>query len=368
MDQNAIITINQQTAVSAPLTPQQLAGQIANQYAAADVFADYLSRKADNTIVNQAAALSLFGNYLTSIGPAFTFEACDLQHNSDCWHGITWGIVEGFKRWLLREGFSIATVNNRLSVVKTYAGLANKAGVIPIAEYQQIKAVSGYSGKEAKRVNERRPQTRQPDRKKAEHVSLTPDQAAQLKTHDPETPQGRRDALLMALLLDHGLRVGEVAELKVTDIDLKRRELRFYRPKVDKVQTHQLTADTYQAVAAYMTHDALGIGGLILGSRKNGRLTGKPMSERAITKRVNVLGQQLLDIDNLSAHDCRHFWATDAARNGTDPFALRDAGGWTSLAMPGRYVEAAKIANSGVKLSSSRRKRDNDAHYTSQVS
>jgi hypothetical protein len=39
-----------------------------------------------------------------------------------------------------------------------------------------------------------------------------------------------------------------------------------------------------------------------------------------------------------------------AARNGTDPFALQEAGGWNSLTMPCRYVEAANLANEGVKL------------------
>jgi integrase len=38
----------------------------------------------------------------------------------------------------------------------------------------------------------------------------------------------------MCLLLEHGLRVGEVARLQVSDVDLKAGELRFYRPKVDK--------------------------------------------------------------------------------------------------------------------------------------
>jgi len=74
------------------------------------------------------------------------------------------------------------------------------------------------------------------------------------------------------------------------------------------------------------------------------------MSDRAITKRVNYLGQQLLGIDTLSAHDCRHYWATAAAREGTDPFRLQEAGGWNSLTMPRHYVEDAKIANEGVIL------------------
>ena len=82
--------------------------------------------------------------------------------------------------------------------------------------------------------------------KKAQPVSLTPEQAARLKAQ-PDTPQGRRHVLLLCLLLDHGLRVGEVAGLAVRDFDLAAGELRFYRPKVDKIQTHRLTADTLAA-------------------------------------------------------------------------------------------------------------------------
>ena len=155
----------------------------------------------------------------------------------------------------------------------------------------------------------------------------------------------------MCLLLDHGLRCGEVAILKAADFDLAAGELKFYRPKVDKQQTHRLTADTLRALRAYLNVRPAAAGDLLLvGSRKGGQLTSSPMSDRAITKRVNYLGQQLLGIDTLSAHDCRHYWATAAAREGTDPFRLQEAGGWNSLTMPRHYVEDAKIANEGVIL------------------
>ena len=43
-------------------------------------------------------------------------------------------------------------------------------------------------------------------------------------------PLGRRDALLMCILLEEGLRIGEVVLLKAHDFDLDYAELRFYRP------------------------------------------------------------------------------------------------------------------------------------------
>ena len=82
--------------------------------------------------------------------------------------------------------------------------------------------MTGFQFKEHKQVNEKRSAAGTATRKgvkKAEAVSLDKAQVRALKTQ-PDTPQGRRDALLMCLLLDHGLRVGELAVLKVTAFDL----------------------------------------------------------------------------------------------------------------------------------------------------
>ena len=73
------------------------------------------------------------------------------------------------------------------------------------------------------------------------------------------------------------------------------------------------------------------------------------MTTRGITHRVNELGKAV-GITGLSAHDCRHYWATTAAQNGTDPFVLQEAGGWSSLAMPRRYIEENEISNEGIRL------------------
>lgn len=44
------------------------AGQTANAHAARNVFADYLSRKADNTIRRQVADLARFVEFLNQVG------------------------------------------------------------------------------------------------------------------------------------------------------------------------------------------------------------------------------------------------------------------------------------------------------------
>jgi integrase len=333
----------------------RLAGQAANKAATHHVFDDYRSRRATNTLYRQRADLDLFRVYLDSFGAA---PALDLARDPYAWYGITWGLIAGFVRWQLEQGYAVSSINVRLSTVKKYAALAFQAGVIDDTEHALIRTVTGYTHKESKQVDEKRAdegiQTRiaRPGAKKTESVSIPDEVAKSLKNGQPATPQGRRDALLMCLLLDHGLRCGELALLKVKDFNLSAGLFSFHRPKVDKVQTHTLSRDTRRALRAWIGSGdcpLLADASILRASTKNGKLTRPGMSERAITKRVAALGAAEGSA-GLSAHDCRHYWATRASRKGTDPFALQEAGGWNSLAMPRRYVEAAKIANEGVKL------------------
>jgi len=327
--------------MSTALVTQRLteAGQAANQVAASHVFAEYQMRKAENTTRRQDADLVLFMRYLSGVGAT----PGDLTTLPEAWQGITWGLVKGFVTWQLQAGFAVSSVNVRLSTVKTYAGLAFQSGALTETESMLISAVKGYRQQEARNVDADRMSIDLPTRlghKKSDPVTFDADQAQRLKAQ-PDTPQGRRDAVIVHLLLDHGLRVSELAELNVGDIDLVDCELKFYSPKTDKTQNHALTNGTLKALRVYLQNDALAVGALIRTSRKDGRLHDAGMSTRRISQRVKVLGQRV-GIDGLSAHDCRHYAATKLAKT-KDTKELMDIFGWASPAMAVRYQEAAKV-------------------------
>lgn len=314
-------------------------GQAANHFASQSAFEDYRSRKAANTIRRQDADLALFAEFIRETGASVG----DLAGDPSAWSGISWGLVAAFCVWSLGRGYSVSSVNVRLSTVKTYAKLALKAGSLSAEDYALIKAVEGYRRSESKRIDERRAAQAIDTRIGTKQtVSITVDQAEALKSQ-PDTPQGRRDALLMALLTDHGLRAGEVSALTVESIDLKAGELRFYRPKVDREACHKLTGDTYRSAALYLDRDAPESGSLWLGSRKSGKLTGEGFSVRGINARVRALGESA-GISGLSPHDCRHYAATRLAKRKTLD-ELCEIFGWSSPAMALRYIERAKVSN-----------------------
>lgn len=317
-------------------------GQAANAAAAQNTLRDYQDRQSAQTLRRQDADVRLFQRYLADAS-GLTF--LDMASNLETWSGVTYGLVEGFNRWQLQQGYAIGSINVRLATIKTYCELAAKSGSLNQVELVMIKSVKGYRHLEARNQDEKRAQTRRPEAKKAEPVSLSPVHASLLK-QQPDTKKGRRDALIVCLLVDHGLRCGEVSDLDVSSIDLQAGTLTFYRHKVDKIQTHRLTPDTWKAAKAYLDQAHLDQDAPLFA----GTCSGERICERSINARVSTLGKAL-DLDSLSPHDCRHYWATDAMRKGTDIKSLQTAGGWTSPAMPLRYAEASEIANEGVKLS-----------------
>ena len=186
------------------------AGQVANHYAAQNVFADYLSRKADNTIRRQAADLARFAEFLNEVGEqagvqlgaalgAFAQAVAAFSRwsrpDADAWRGVTWGLVEGFRNWMVAQGDAVGSINVRLSTVKAYAKLATKAGALSAEEQAMIRTVAGYARKEAQRIDERRETSRRGS-KKAAAVHIDKKQARKLKItarHAPGSPRRAAD-------------------------------------------------------------------------------------------------------------------------------------------------------------------------------
>ncbi|MEP7286939.1 MAG: tyrosine-type recombinase/integrase [Chloroflexota bacterium] len=325
----------------------EIAGQQANQYAAFDVFEGYRDRRAVNTLRRQDGDLKLFEAYLNAALAPSGGVVCNLNSDPQCWRGITHGLMQGFINWQLAQSYAIGSVNVRLATVKVYAELAFKAGVIAADEHSLIKTVRGYGFKEHQNINEKRTASRR-GYKKARATEIQKPARVALKTH-PETPQGRRDRVIMCLLVDHGLRCSEVAGLKVSDINLETGVMRVYRKKTKSTDFLKMSADTLRAMTAYINQDVPALADhLLQGSVKGGTLAGR-MTERAINKRVGTLGRAA-GINLLSPHDLRHDAATRAGKL-SDVRTLMDSFGWNSSAMAARYMNSTKIANERLVIS-----------------
>ena len=298
-----------------PLLPGEFTGIPPKGPVPGVYFDQYRAKRTEHTLRRQEADLLLFCEYLSQEG--ITLAGLDVLPTN--WRPITWLHVESFVKWQVDQGYAIPSINVRLSTIKTYARLAMQSGTVSAQEYSMIRSVQGYTFREGARIDQKRP-VKRIGLKKSEPIKLTPEQAYRLKSQ-PSTPQGRRDTLMMCLLLDHGLKVGDLSTLKFSDLDMDEGYLRLPPSKTGRDQTQKLSSCTIAALQACLDEGELATDSYLLRrSKKNVELGEAGMSDRAITGRVCSLGEKL-GIPNLSSHDCRHFWI-NSAKNGEDVLDL----------------------------------------------
>jgi site-specific recombinase XerD len=302
-------------------------------------FNDYHSRCAEQTLRRQEADLLLFREFVEGTG----IHTHDLFSEASAWRVVSWTLVEAFNKWQLEKGYALTSVNVRLSSIKSYARLAMQVGTLTPQEYALIRGVQGYTNREQTRIDQHR-QVNRIGTKKSQPIKLTPEQAEALKDQ-PDTPQGRRDTLMMCLLLDHGLRVSEASALSLNNFDLTEGVLRFSRVRVNKEQIQPISPATMSALNTCMAAHELINGGLLLRRSKNNEGLGETgMSDRAITGRVHYLGEKL-GILGLSANDCRYYWSLSASHPGNAPLGLHQNGEWSSLSQPGSTLDDNEIVS-----------------------
>lgn len=342
------------------------AGRLANEVSAHNVFQTYHAKLRPNTERRQQTDLACFSEYLGKVSeelkqPGIKREAEALRTDPQAWRGMTYGMLQGFVRWQLQEGYAVGTVNVRLATIRQYCKLVGPrpqgAGVLSRSVVRDILTVKGFNEKETLTLNESREKEKQrKGKKKAEHTELSVSQVHKLKSltlkskrpHDALLPM--RDALMVGLFSEHAFRCSELAALKIEDINLERNTVRVLRKKTDTDHdTHTMKKYTGVAALNYLKtlkEDGITSGPLFFGYK------GNPIAARTINDRMATLGRALgIEGKRLSPHDLRHFWAFDAFQNGTPIDKVMAGAGWKTPAMALRYAKRSGIANEGVKLS-----------------
>lgn len=349
--------------------------QVADDFIRSTVFTRYQQPLAPHTRRRQKADLALFvvfllemehqdrigrevgglsASLLTAHLTLFWYMVAALSNDALSWEGITFGLIEMFKQWQLSRGYSIGSINVRLSTVRKYIGLSTDAGCYPQDEYAKVRALSKLiKHKQGLNIDKER-EVKRVGEKKAEPVIVTSEQIDRLIATCPDTPTGARDAFLLALLFRSILRCHEAASLTLANYNRKTGILTFYREKTNTYTTLRLEPEDYRLADRYyelcepLNQTRNPDRRLIMGSNTKKQIAG-PMSDRAITKRVNTLGRRVLGIENLSSHDGRHHGSTEYALGGTDARTLQQIGGWKNVLRPLAYVNDAKIANQNAK-------------------
>lgn len=262
----------------------------------------------------------------------------DLSATLEAWQFVTFEMVKKYAYHLLLNGYTVATVNRHLSSIRTRVRMASQAGFVESEQAQRILSMPGYTRKQAKKIDGMRERARRSTKKETATEILV------AQSHALKRTGQAKDRLLLCLMLDHGLRVGEVATLRQSDINGQ--YIKIVRHKTQTEQNHRLSDDTKNALRDYLQPALIDTDSFLFPSAS---AAAGHISTRTIDRIVRAAGQTI-GVDNLSCHDCRHAFMNHTLDNGNDINSIMQAGGWTTYDAALRYIRAREVANEGVRI------------------
>jgi len=155
--------------------------------------------------------------------------------------------------------------------------------------------------------------------------------------------KGPRDRAMFMIMLRCGLRVEEVAQLSLGNIDLKRRILFIQDGKGAKDRIVYISNDALVALLEYLrVRPANKVKKVFLVEK--GPLTGQSLSVRGIQKRMEYYANKTKL--RISCHHLRHTMATQMLNADTDLSTIQDLLGHNSIRTTQRYC---RISNPKVR-------------------
>jgi len=154
-----------------------------------------------------------------------------------------------------------------------------------------------------------------------------------LDTYSSKSMPDVRNKAILSILLDTGLRVSELANLMIEDVDLNTRVVLVRHGKGGKQRIVRIGSKAQRALWRYITiyrrgdSDAL----FLTSSGEPLDVIGVKIMIRRLSKKAGV---------KVYAHKLRHTFAINYLRNGGDVFTLQHLLGHSTLQMTQRYLQS----------------------------
>ena len=273
-------------------------------------------RELREMVLNSVASEHSKRNYAKALDEVFTLCANRSQ-------GLSRALPMEYRAGMLEKKLSASTVNVRLSAVRKLIGEAQRNGIIGAEEAANIAGVPNLSQKGTRLGN-----------------WLTRDQAKELLTvPDRSTLKGKRDYVILSLLVGCALRRQELASLNIDCIQLRegRWVLADLRGKGGRVRTVAIPVWVKQGINAWMIAAKIEDGRLLLPLSKSGKVIGDELGDWAIWSVVEQSAKEI-GIEHFGAHDLRRTCAKLCRKNGGDLEQIKFLLGHSSIQTTERYL------------------------------
>jgi len=225
-----------------------------------------------------------------------------------CQDEVTPEKIERYSAQLFNKGLSPASIDNRLRAIRAFLNFLAREGYTEenFAKYvRKVKLPKQYP------------------------YVLTDEQVtALLKACNRKTWEGQRNYTMLILFLDTGLRLSELINLTISDLNMNKRSMLIRNGKGGKDREVYLGKTALKELAKWLSIR----GHFAYEDRLFLTRQGEPLKKRHVETILERLAKKAgLTGVRVSPHTLRHTFATNFIRNGGDVFSLQRILGHASI-------------------------------------
>ena len=150
-------------------------------------------------------------------------------------------------------------------------------------------------------------------------------------------PQRLKQRVLLALIYSAGLRVSEVCNLKISDIDSDRMQIRVVKSKGKYDRYVPLSQMLLNGLRKYLRSAMPSV------YLFNGRTKGEPLGTGAVQQSFRLAIEKTGIIKDVSVHSLRHTYATHLLEQGVDIVTIKELLGHANIQTTMVYLHVAKV-------------------------
>lgn len=270
----------------------------------------------------------LIGNYKRGPEKGF-FQFLEMKKISSL-EAVNSHVLRDYIAWLMEQGVVRRSIARKLSAIRSFYRYLLREGIL---------AANPLAKASSPKLDKRLPSF------------LTVEETVRLLTApDLSTPQGQRDRALLELLYASGLRVSELVNLNLEQVNLITNEIRVWG-KGSKERVVLIGEIAAQALSTYLSQGRLEL----LGEKRSNALFVNRYGERLPARRVQkLLGKYagIAKIDKwVHPHLLRHTFATHLLDGGADLRVVQELLGHAQLSSTQIYTHLSQSQARKVYLS-----------------
>ena len=234
-------------------------------------------------------------------------------------------VCKNYHALLNQSGEKATTVNRKMSSLRSFYSYLMKEHVVDINYFDEISG---------DKIEKRLP-------KVLKHEEIM----QMINSIDKNTPLGFRNYVLIKTMYGTGLRVSEVCDLEVKDIDFSREALRVRGGKGNKDRDVVLFKGLLMDLKHYINNERITL--LSKGHDANLRIlflnkNGGPLTARGVRVILNSIINKMGETFKITPHMLRHSFASSMLNNGADLRTVQELLGHENLSTTQIYTHVSE--------------------------